>query len=802
MKRIPRNIVKARNQVSSIRRPSVIIIMISSLFLRRVHGWTVASTTRNRQTLRKFSVLSFVDHDTDKIYHELKALSEELLKHDDLYYNAAQPILSDDEYDALAAREAQLCQDFPALADRLKAEGLSSRFGGRVGSSPLVQERLKRTHLVPMLSLENMHTSDDLEKWIQRMYKKLLSTESTSNTDFQIVTEPKLDGISLSIRYDDVGMMQWAATRGDGKQGQDVTLAVSDMGSIPSQVQAFGSPVEVRGEVVLPQSVFQTMQNIEASFSNARNAASGILLRKANNQTLRKSLQFYAYDLVGPAIDDATDVRHNLTTMGFQVPEPHILTMLRLGENENAGIDPLVKYHKALQDHKQGRKTTLKFADYDVDGAVHKVTSVALRSVLGVSNRAPRWAMAHKFESQTSLTKLLSIAVQVGRTGALTPVANLEPVDIQGVNVQRATLHNFVHLQQVMGATQVPVGTPVLVRRAGEVIPQVVKRVVVEAEPGSEMLSLEAPTRCPACSSPVVWEESPGNGTGQILRCGGPSLNCPPRAIGALVHAFSRDAFDIRGLSEARIEQLMDAGILQVPADLFALASSPSEKSAEMVAKISELPGWGPKSVQNLQEIVDKVIKDGIPLGRFIFSLGIRYTGQHTSNLVASIYGNVDSFLDAMEKACDLDESESFAILQEETDETKGIGPVLVSSLQAFAKEKLLVEAARALANVVNVTEETRRSAVSDAASEGKPWNGFSVVFTGSLPGMSRPEARELAKVVLGAKSTPNTVSKSTTIVVAGEKGGKKLATAQELGVEIIDANDFVELVREIQGEQ
>ncbi|KAI2494353.1 DNA ligase [Fragilaria crotonensis] len=233
------------------------VLMISSLILRRVQCW-VASTSRHAHNLRLFSVVTndAVDSDNDKIYHELKSLSQELLKHDDLYYNVAQPILSDDEYDALAAREAQLCRDFPLLAERLNEEGVSTRFGGRVGTSPLLQERLKRTHIVPMLSLENIHTKDEVEKWIQRMHKKLM--HSTQNpSQLQIVTEPKLDGLSLSIRYNEEGMFQWAATRGDGKQGQDVTLAVSDMGSIPTQIRAFGSPLEVRGEVVLPQSVFK-----------------------------------------------------------------------------------------------------------------------------------------------------------------------------------------------------------------------------------------------------------------------------------------------------------------------------------------------------------------------------------------------------------------------------------------------------------------------------------------------------------------------------------------------------------------
>ena len=790
-------------------RLSLLLAMLSILSRRRIHGWMMSTKTTclscmhmhsstnintNRQHLLR--LYSTVDVDTDTLYQELKSLSQEIQKHDDLYYAKAEPILTDDEYDALAAREATMCQDHPSLAERLKQDGMSTRFGGRVGS-PITQDRIKHKHLVPMLSLDNVHTNEELEKWILRIQRKL-----TNATTLQIVTEPKLDGLSLSIRYNQKGSLQWAATRGDGKQGQDVTQAVSDMGSIPNQIDASGTEVEVRGEVVLPTSIFKAMQGNGDSFSNARNAASGMLLRKASNESLRQALQFYAYDLVGLEVEDTVGLRSNLTAMGFQTPEPHVFTTLQLGENETTGLEPMLEYHNALFQHKQGRETSLKFSDYDMDGVVHKVTSVAQRSMLGSSNRAPRWAVAHKFESQTSLTKLLSVEVQVGRTGALTPVAYLEPVDIQGVNVQRASLHNFIHLQQMMGASQVPVGTPVLVRRAGEVIPQVVQRVTVDASPGCEFVSLEAPTHCPACSSKVVWEESAGNGTGQILRCGGPSLECPPRAIGALAHAFSRDAFDIRGLSEARIEQLMDEGILKVPSDLFQLASSSSEESTELVAKLSELPGWGSKSVQNLQQVVDRVANDGVSFGRYIYSLGIRYTGRHTSNLVASIYGNVDAFLEDVENANDLNETESFAILQEETEETKGIGPVLIASLQAFAKEKVLVEAARALAKAVPVKDEERRTQSFDASNEDKQWSGWSVVFTGSLPGMSRLEAQELAKELLGAKSTPSAVSKSTNMVVAGEKGGKKLDKAHELGVDIIDAEDFVELIEKLRGEQ
>jgi DNA ligase (NAD+) len=754
-------------------------------------GWWIHGYAAPASLIRLKSTLLPATNDNDALYQELKTLTLEIQKHDDLYYTLSQPILSDDEYDALVRREAELCQDYPELEKRLRQEGILTRFGGRLGGLS-TQERSKVNHLQPMLSLDNVHTEDEVDKWIQRVLRKL--PENTTS-ELQILTEPKLDGLSLSLRYNTKGELEWAATRGDGLQGQLVTLAVKDMQSIPMRIDSSGSDFEIRGEVVLPLPAFETLRG-DLDFSNARNAASGILLRKANNQTLRRALNFYAYDVIGMEMETGSELRSFLTSMGFRVPEPHLMTILHLNQ-EPLDLQPLLGYLEALRKHKENQETTLQFSNYDMDGAVHKICSIALRNMLGNSNKSPRWAVAHKLEPPTVVTKLLGVQVQVGRTGALTPVAILEPVDLQGVTIQRATLHNFRMMQQVLGGEQVPVGTMVLVRRAGEVIPQVVKRVEDLGHNESvPMVSLEVPTHCPACSSEVVWEISGNNETGQVLRCGGQALKCPPRAIGALEHAFSRDALDVSGLSQARIQQLMEQGILKVPVDIFSLAST-APSSQKLLAKLADLPGWGPKSAQNLQKVVDGVVNKGVSLGRFIYSLGIRYMGQHTSNLVASVYGDVDCFLQEMEEASTSD-SVSFAILREDTETTKGIGPVLISSLEAFALDKQVVESAKSLAKVLPVAEEQRQQPTveGDATSQKKIWSGWAVVFTGSLPELSRPEAQALAKDVLGAKSTPNRVSKTTSLVVAGEKGGKKLQRAQELGVTVMSGEDFEELIR------
>jgi DNA ligase (NAD+) len=882
------------------------------------------------------------DHDNDndedfKMYKELQWLAQEIKRHDEVYYAADNDVdndvdndaggdessaidrISDDDYDALAQREADLCRKYPRLLEQWENEsGLgiaATRYGGRVGvadaeattatataksktattaaAKSTVVDRVKRQHMRPMLSLDNVNNDEELLAWLERVRKKLVPSsrmDTDTDTDLDlgetdtestvtVVTEPKLDGVSLSLHYErhasgandgDGGTnnsnkyqyqyrLAWAATRGDGKKGQDVTAAVVDGMKLPASLSWDGKEggdgpeaMEIRGEVVMPQTVFEAIlssasasgdnTNTNATtFSNARNAASGILLRKeqqvesvGNSTTaavaneyssmeLRSKLRFYAYDMVTTdetVVMNGVESRAKLESLGFLVPNPIATTTLVIN-NETAwdvsDIPRMVAYHESLRLHRESsnHQSTLEWGDYDMDGCVHKLSEQTVRKTLGASNRSPRWAIAHKFPPLSAVTTLLGIDVQVGRTGALTPVAILEPVDLRGVTVQRATLHNFIHMRQVLGGVdRIPRGSTVLVRRAGDVIPQVVQRVGQQDssdDTNAEFISLDTPTTCPACGSETIVDidsktSAQGNGNateGQILRCGGPQLLCPPRAVAALSHAYSRDAFDLTGLSEARIMQLMNADLLKIPSDVFSLANDQAKLDT-----ISELDGWGPKSAQNVARVANRVASDGVSLSRFIYSLSIRYVGVHSSALLAAVYGNVDTFLNDVERAAKIgngtgvedNEQDSFAVLREETEATKGIGPVLLSSLEAFAMEKDLVKAARELARMVRVIDDTSQALLQsyddDAApSEAKPLFGMSVVFTGAMADLSRSEAKKLA-VKMGAKSTPGTISKTTSLVVAGAKAGKKIDQATKLGVRVIDADEFEAMVK------
>jgi DNA ligase (NAD+) len=673
-----------------------------------------------------------------------------------------------------------------------------------------------------MLSLSNVNSTPQLLQWLERIRSKIFNEYEDSITEVGFITEPKLDGLSLSLRYEKDTTngkfnLKWAATRGDGTEGQDVTHAVKSLQGIPKQVQSEGAAtiLEVRGEVILPTVAFEGL--VKSNFSNARNAASGILQRKAKELDeedceLRSKLKFYAYDVVGNdkgLVDSAEQLRSWLNDSGFDVPQPFQFTTLPIANDtewNETDILPMLAYYQDLERHRQGEKSTYGWDNYEMDGVVHKISQLDLRNLLGTTNRSPRWAVAHKFPSETALTSLIGLEIQVGRTGALTPVAILEKVDIAGVSVKRATLHNFGFLQQLMGGKSIPKGTKVLVRRAGDVIPQVVQRVLDSKDAttisDSNVISLEAPDKCPACGSPTAIIETVSNNTnsttqGQVVRCVGPSLSCPPRAVGALAHAFSRDALDAKGLSEAKIQQLMNAGLLKVPADLFKLASR-QHISDTILSSIGELPGWGEKSAKNLAAVASKIATNGVSLPRFIYSLGIRHAGQHTSKLIASTYGSADTFLLAVEDAASNNETAFAALVgSNETEGIKGIGPAQISALRSFANEVESVKAARQLANAIPVRDEVISISVTEP-SEDKPWAGYRVVFTGTLPdGMSRKEAQDIAKAHLGAKSTPGSISKSTDLVVAGEKGGKKLEQAHELGVRVMDASTFMKLVQD-----
>jgi len=465
----------------------------------------------------------------------------------------------------------------------------------------------------------------------------------------------------------------------------------------------------------------------------------------------------------------------------------------------------------------------------------------------GSSSRVPRWAIAHKFPAQCAVTKLTGVDIQIGRTGAITPVAILEPVDLGGVSVSRASLHNFDFAKSILKASNkdddvgLTKGASVMISRAGDVIPQVLRRLEddVTMKDVKEFISLRPPSTCPACGSKTVFDFVGGRGkgkqpaqgeaiansveqiggdmdeqisitaskrdsVGQVLRCSGPQLLCKPRAVGALAHTFSRDALDISGLSEARIQQLLNATLIRTPADLFDIL----DKDLDLFQNITELPGWGNKSALNLKCGTQKVVAEGVSLSKFIYSLGIRHIGVQSSSLIASAYTSSEAFLSAIDEASKtrIEQDNATELLfsalignGDNKESIKGIGPVAVDSLKFFAQNIELVQAAKELAKripVHDVVSRAERDQVLDKDLSTLPFHGLSVVFTGSLPNeMTRTKAHQYAIEVLGAKSTPSSVSKTTGIVVVGEKGGKKADNAKKFGIKIMTADEFADLV-------
>ena len=590
---------------------------------------------------------------------------------------------------------------------------------------------------------------------------------------------------------------------------------------------------------------------------------------------------------------DGKRIREQLIEWGFPVALPVTITEIKWDNNNKEIIDdemqlqdsfrgqtimeqiqPVIGYYAALEEHRMGllqKETELSnnetakrqektkerhhsskskvyhdWGDFDVDGCVHKISQAPVKAAMGYSMKSPKWATAHKFPAQTAVSRLLDIIIQVGRTGSLTPVAILEPVVVGGVTIQRATLHNFAHLKEIFGGVvtnddddgnidKIRKNELVLIRRAGDVIPQVIRKVrsnssgalslddtsgssslITDIGTADEWISLEPPKNCPACGSSVSYDTSifSSSSVGQVARCIGPPLLCPPRAVTSLTHAFSRDAIDLTGLSEARIQQLMDTGIIRYPNDIFDLGDFEWEN-------IATLPGWGEKSCSNLRGSIQKITLKGISLGRFIYSLSIRHVGKHSSDLIALSYGTVEIFLDALDSAAVHGEEKEKPIQHQSSpfpqlENVLGIGPVMIDSLLDFSKSTELVSSAKDLARSLNVLEQNRviqidgtstkkmsSSSVTTTGGDGngstsnQPWAGFRVVFTGSLGKLNRSDAQNIAKTFLGAKSTPGSVSKSTDLVVYGEKGGKKLKQAREYCIPTITAEEFLLLARE-----
>jgi DNA ligase (NAD+) len=650
--------------------------------------------------------------------------------HDRLYYVEARPEISDRQYDALYAALVEAEKRHP---DWVTPDSPTQR----VSERPLGGFRTVR-HLAPMLSLDNGYSLEELHEFDARVRKGLDADE------VEYVVELKIDGVAIALRYDD-GAFALGLTRGDGVQGDDVTQNLRTLrglplrlgageGARPGPAKAPARVIEVRGEVYLERARFDALNRAreeagEAPYANPRNLTAGTLKLLDAREVARRGLSYYAYAVADPAALRATthfEVLERLRALGLRV-NPHAALARGL---------PAVE--KLIARWESGRAKL----GYDTDGLVIKVNDLAAQSALGSTAKSPRWALAYKFETESAVTRLNDILVQVGRTGAVTPVAVLEPVQLLGTTVSRATLHNRDELERL----GVRIGDYVVVEKGGEVIPKVV-RVVLGKRAGHER-AFRFPTRCPECHTPLVQEEGEA-----IIRCDGPA--CPAQRRAHLLHYAGRDAMDIAGLGDAVVEQLVAHDLARDPADLYGL-------DAGTLAKLERM---GPKSAANLRRAIEESKER--TLDRFLFALGIRHVGQSLARNLALHFGTVSKLAAASE---------------EDLLEVPDVGPVVAASLHRWFADP----------RAQDLLERLRQAGVRPRrieAEAGGPWQGLTFVLTGTLSGRTRVEATRAVQDQGG--TVAGSVSRKTHVVVAGEEAGSKLDKARELGVTVIDEAAF-----------
>jgi DNA ligase (NAD+) len=686
----------------------------------------------------------------DEAVAEHSALGKEIAEHDVRYHQEDRPTISDAEYDALRRRYEEIEARFPQLR---KADSRSLR----VGAAP--SERFAKVrHRVPMLSLGNAFADAEVTEFVARVCR-FLDLDAAKPPAF--TAEPKIDGLSCAIRYEGGELVQ-AATRGDGEEGEDVTANVRTIRAIPHTLRGDDVPevLEVRGEIYLRHADFtainaRQVEQGKPAFANPRNSAAGSLRQLDPSVTARRPLQFFAYAWGEvSALPAATQSGVVKALARFGLPTNKLMTLCRTP-------DEMLAQYRVIE----MQRSTL---GYDIDGVVYKVDDLALQRRLGFVSRSPRWALAHKFPAEKATTLIEAIEIQVGRTGALTPVAKLHPVTVGGVVVSNATLHN----EDEIARKDIRVGDTVMVQRAGDVIPQVLG-FVPEKRP-RHAVPYEFPKLCPACGSHAVREINPRTGKEDVIRrCTG-GLICPAQAVERLKHFVSRNAFDIEGLGSERIELFYKEGLITRPQDIFTL----EERDRRSSQRLEQREGFGKTSAGNLFAAI--AARRTVALNRFIYALGIRHVGEATAKELARHFGSAEVLQRTAVSAQDRD-GEAFA----EITSIEGIGEVVAEAVADFFGEPHNQEIVTDLLRQVTVTPLEVRAA-SSAVS------GKTVVFTGSLEKITREEAKAMAER-LGAK-VAGSVSKKTDLVVAGASAGSKLAKARELGVETIDEEAWLKL--------
>lgn len=696
---------------------------------------------------------------------ELVRLDAEIARHNRLYHDDDAPEIDDGAYDALRRRFAEIADLFPSATDGL---GATETVGAR-GTRGFEEV----AHARPMLSLANTFTDEDVQDFVAGVRKYLSLPD---DEPVRIIAEPKMDGLSLSLRYEH-GILARAVTRGDGSVGEDVTANVRGIADVPQDISAATTAAvfEVRGEVYMTKANFFALNESLAAAgkpvkSNPRNTASGSLRQRDPAVTASRKLNFMAYGW-GEVSEFPSRTQKGM------------LAFLAAAGFKTNGLTAVFEDVSLLLENHRGISAIRSTLPYDIDGVVYKVDSLDLQDRMGAISRTPRWATAHKFAAEEAFTVLRDIEIQVGRTGALSPVAKLEPVNVGGVVVSNVTLHNEEYIAGIDpdGASireggDLRIGDTVIVYRAGDVIPKIKDLVLAKRPSGAKPFVF--PTKCPVCGSDAVREVNKSGKLDSIRRCSG-GIACTAQGVEKLKHFVAREAFDIEGLGEKQIEYFFADQDLPVrePADIFTLRA----RNAASGRPIRSREGFGEASEAKLLDAIDG--RRSVALDRFIVSLGIRHVGQSTSRTLARHYVSLDAFLAAVGEVA----KQPTGPAAEEMSTLPDIGEAVVTGLGSFFANPGNAAAVARLAAELSVTDAQRPSATQS------PVSGLTVVFTGSLARMGRDEAKAMAES-LGAKVS-GSISAKTNLLVAGPGAGSKLKKAEELGIETITEDQWFERV-------
>lgn len=673
-------------------------------------------------------------------------LSQEIRAADALYYQDDNPALTDAEYDALRKELIALEEAHPHLIRKdSPTQSVGTKPSGKFG---------KIKHTVPMLSLDNAFSNEDVSDFEARV-KRFLSLPETAELAF--TAEPKIDGLSAALRYEK-GRLVSGATRGDGQVGEDVTANLSTLETVPKQLSGSNWPdiVEIRGEVYIDHADFDTMNAAQlaagkSSYKNPRNAAAGSLRQIDPSVTASRPLKFFAYtwgEVSEPFAQTQMEAVAKMAEWGFSV-------------------NPQMRRHdgpKSMIAHYTDILTARAGLGYDIDGVVYKVDDLALQDRLGFVSRAPRWAIAHKFPAEKAITTIDAIDIQVGRTGSLTPVARLQPITVGGVVVSNATLHNADEIERL----GVKVGDSVEIQRAGDVIPQVLR--VVEAAEGE---AFEFPTTCPVCDAPVSADIDEKTGRQDVVRRCTNGLSCPAQAVQSLVHFVSRQVFDIDGLGERQIKAFFDKGLIKEPADIFTLRTRNDE------IKLESWEGFGETSALKLFDAIDA--RRDIPFDRVLYGLGIRHVGRTNSRLIAQHFISWETFRGGVPELQNPMSDPYMGLLG-----IDGMGQAALGALAGFFASESNVQIVDNLTAQLNIQD-------AEAPTSDSPVAGKIVVFTGKLERFSRDEAKARAQS-LGAKVS-GSISKKTDYLVAGPGAGSKLKKAEAVGVKVLTEDEWLALI-------